>query len=282
MSELDGMLDEAGELLEDTLDKLNCFNADDVKREVLMKQTKTVMCDISLETIHFISKVKNMISELRNENSQLKSKLIVSQQLVIKTQEEVMSCKSEQIEALQNAVKLSVETVETSVKKELQSYSSIVEKSLPKEHAISQETLCDVVKNVVQESDRSRNVILFGLPEEENENTNEKVSELFEEVGYKSKVDVSRIGRQKKDGAIRPVKVTFQNSLAVDHVLFAAKRLKNNEKYKRVFVSPDRSPEQRKVHRELVTEMKELASQNPNRKYFISKGQIQFSDAGVN
>ena len=74
--------------MEDTLDKLSCFN--DVKREVLMQQTKTVMCDISLETIHFISKVKNIISELRNENSQLKSKLIVSQQLKIKTQEEVM------------------------------------------------------------------------------------------------------------------------------------------------------------------------------------------------
>ena len=77
------------------------------------------------------------------------------------------------------------------MKLELQSYSSAVQNNLPecKEQVFSYETLTRVVRNVVEEEDRSRNVVIFGLPEEENEKFNDKVAEVFESIGQKPKTE---------------------------------------------------------------------------------------------
>ncbi len=57
------------------------------------------------------------------------------------------------------------------VKLPLTSYrrSSAVQNFQPKEHLFTPETFKKVVKNVIQEEDRSRNLMLFGLQEESDE-----------------------------------------------------------------------------------------------------------------
>ena len=40
---------------------------------------------------------------------------------------------------------------------------------------------------------------------------------------------------------------------------------------------PDRSPEQRKIHKELVKELKEMAAGEPNKKFFVRAGKIECS-----
>ena len=47
------------------------------------------------------------------------------------------------------------------------------------------ETLKKVVKSVVQEGDRRRNVFIFGLPEKKVENFEERVQEIFHEIRLK-------------------------------------------------------------------------------------------------
>ena len=54
---------------------------------------------------------------------------------------------------------------------------------MPREQCLSSEALTRVVRNVIEEEDRSRNVVIFGLPGEDNENLNEKVVEIFESIG---------------------------------------------------------------------------------------------------
>ena len=84
-----------------------------------------------------------------------------------------------------------VKTVDTSlvdmVKKELQSYSSAVQKTPQNEQVFSSEALTRVVRSVVEEEDRSRNVI-FGLNEEDDEKLNERVAEVFESIGQHRKL----------------------------------------------------------------------------------------------
>ena len=46
-------------------------------------------------------------------------------------------------------------------------------------------TLRKVVKSVVQEEDRSKNVIVFGLQERTGENTELRVEELSQDIGLK-------------------------------------------------------------------------------------------------
>ena len=58
-------------------------------------------------------------------------------------------------------------SVADSVKEEFKSYSSVVSTPQPTAPVICQKALTSVVKSLVEEEDRSRNFLVFGLPEEE-------------------------------------------------------------------------------------------------------------------
>ena len=64
-------------------------------------------------------------------------------------------------------------------------------------------TLKKMVKSVVQEEDRSRNVVIFGLPEQKNENVEARVQEVFQEIGLKPTLQAARVGKIRKDNAKR-------------------------------------------------------------------------------
>ena len=50
--------------------------------------------------------------------------------------------------------------------------------------------------------------------------------------------------------------------------------LKQTEKFKSVFVSPDRTLEQRITHRELVSDLRRKTTEEPGKKHYIKNGQI--------
>ena len=105
--------------------------------------------------------------KLRNNRSALnktKSELVVSQKQVIELQEKLLVCKDEQLTSVQTAVSASVSET---VKAEIKSYSEVVKES--SNPSISSETLKHVVKSAVQEEDRSKHLMVFGLPEQQNE-----------------------------------------------------------------------------------------------------------------
>ena len=51
-------------------------------------------------------------------------------------------------------------------------------------------------------------------------------------------------------------------------------QLKDTEGNKRVFISPDRTVEERISRQELVNELKEKRAADPNKHYFIRKGEV--------
>ena len=229
----------------------------------------------------YVGELMDYVKQLRNAISSAQNSLIESQKQVISVQAELSNCKTELLDTLKDTVKSSVVD---SVKAEFQTYSSIVENSQPKEQVISSETLQSVVKHVVEEEDRSRNVVVFGLTEENESELIDTVGEVFQNIGQKPKlVEACRIGRKSDSSAapIRPVKVKFSSSIVVDHLLANAKNLRSSDKFKTVFVCPDRSPEQRLVHRDLVKEMKERAAKETDKTFFIKAGQIQFRNKTV-
>ena len=84
-----------------------------------------------------------------------------SRGFVIKLQGELLESKSEQLKSVQTAVQT---TVKDTVQAEIRSYSDVVKKT--DSAAFTPETLKKVFKNVVEEEDRSRNLMVFGLEEE--------------------------------------------------------------------------------------------------------------------
>ena len=100
------------------------------------------------------------------------------------------------MEAMKTVVHFSVAG---SVKVDLKSYSSVVRSHGCNEtkEPLSQATLKKIVKDVVQEEDRSKNVIVFRLEEEDNEDFSATVSELLQTMEEKPCMEACRVGMKK-------------------------------------------------------------------------------------
>ena len=214
----------------------------------------------------------NQVKSLKNENDTLKTKLIDCQQNVIGLQGELLASRTDLLETLQATVKTSVGDT---VKAEFVSYSAVVQKNQTCS-LIEPERLNSVVRQVVEDTDRSRSLMVFGLPEEADEKLFEKVSSVFGAIDEKPRFEACRLGKQKSSvqGVARPVKVTLSSTSTAHQILTKAKNLRHSDSYKTVFINPDRSPEQRLKHRELVQQLKTMATNEPNKKYFIKDGMI--------
>ena len=217
----------------------------------------------------YVRKLSEEFRKLKRETEPLKSELICTQKQVISLQSELLSSKSEQILEIKSSVKNSVEE---SVQAGFVSYSSVLQSI---KTAVAPETVKTVVKTVLEEEDRSQSVMIFGLCELPNENLADKVSEVFENIGEKPRFEARRIGKtneNKSNKSVRPVKVTLSNTSIVNQLVSRAKILRQSESHKNVFISRDRSPEERIKLRELVMEMKQRAKDEPNKRHFIKGG----------
>ena len=108
------------------------------------------------------------------------------------------------------------------------------------------------------EEERSKNLMVFGLSEDDEEDLEANIGELFCELGEKPRITaVSGIGKKiSNTKVIRPVKVSFSNSTSAYQLLSQASRLKGIEHRKSVYLSYDRSPEERAARRKIVTDLK--------------------------
>ena len=68
-------------------------------------------------------------------------------------------------------------TVQSTVKQEIRCFSEVL-KSVPEKSALCVKRLKTVVRSAISEDDKSRNVIIHGLKEENYEQLSEKVSSL--------------------------------------------------------------------------------------------------------
>ena len=161
----------------------------------------------------------------------------------------------------------------STVQTEMKSYCDIVKKNCEKS-AVSAEQLKSVVKSVAEEEDRKSNLIVFGLTEEKNEDLMNVVSEVFETVGAKPKViECSRLGGKKHEHR-RPIKVKLSSQDSADLVIRNSRKLKGVDKFKAVFIAPDRSIEERANHRKLVEELKNKIKIEPSKYHFIRDQKI--------
>jgi hypothetical protein len=218
--------------------------------------------------------VLKKVLSLKNENDALKSKLIDSQQKVIGLQGELLASRTDQLETLQATVKTSVEDT---VKAEFISYSAVVQN---KPCVLEPERINTFVRQVVEDTDRSRSIMVFGLLDEANEKLCEKVGEVFGAIKENPRFEACRLGnwKQKKSDETpdtpRPVKVTLNSTSTAHHILAKAKNLRHcGDTYKSVFLCPDRTPEQRHKHRDLLQQLR-TKEKETGKKLFIRNGTI--------
>ncbi len=86
------------------------------------------------------------------------------------------------------------------------------------------------MRDVVSEEDRSKNMVIFGLVDENGEEITEKVSQLFQILGEKPNLEAHRIGLKSKKNP-RPVKVSVSDSNIVLQILRITKNFQDSDQY---------------------------------------------------
>ena len=192
---------------------------------------------------------------------QLKNDKIRDQEQIIQLQNKLIEKKDEEIKV-----------VKDTVVSELKSYSSVVQESCSA--ALAPQKIVSAVKQVSQEVDRSRNIIVFGVDEDQNEKPEQKVLAILDKIEEKPQISgCVRLG-EIKPGVVRPLRFRVRSQDNVYQILRKASTLRNFEDCKKVFLSPDRTVEERVSRKKLVIELREKRGADPNHNYVIRKGEI--------
>ena len=279
--ELEDLLGKCSAWIPKAMEQVGCLAPVDVTSTACKKAMKDTLALLFAESFHFVRFQTEKVKQLKAELSSTKSKLIENQQWVISLQEQLIDCKDKQLEGVETVVKTSVES---NLKEQFKSYSEAAAENVmvcSTDGLADQKTLKKVVKSVVEEEDRSRNVIIFGLPEEKKEIVCERVQDIFEEIGLKPTLQASRVGKTAKENAKRPVKVSLSSASTVYQILSHARKLRHSAKFSKVFVRPDRSEEERASDRLLVQELSQRRKNEPNRLHYIRSGTVCSRDKGA-
>ena len=237
-----------------TMDK---FNSSSITKLTLAKWLESAR-DIMCRQADVIVKMQNTIELLKTDSLEDKA-------AIIKLQSDLIQTKDHQLLSLQSAVKSTVETV---VQKEVKSYSEAVAKNstVPGVPAMTPDSVKRAVQSAISDEDRGKNLIVFGLDEVENENLDSRVGELLQELGEKPRLTASRVGKIV-DGAekCRPVKVVLTSSNIVKQILSKSGMLKRAQRFGKVYLRPDMTPEEREQRKRLFIELKQNITDQPQK-----------------
>ncbi len=257
--------------LEDAMKRLKCDNQDKLSAELFSGLTKPVLSRWIADARDIMCRQREMMENMKDVIGTLKTEALGDKARIIKLQDELLERKEEQLASLQTAVKT---TVQDSVKTEIQTFADVLEKPIAPS-PISPAAFKRVVKDVFEDDDRSKNIMVFGLTEEDGEQLDDRISSVFLELGEKPRSTAVRIGRRPGEATgCRPVKVALDSSTAVRQLLIKAKQLRQVASLKSVYLCPDRRPEERALQRELINELKKKSSEQTDHHHYIKGGKV--------
>ena len=244
------------------------------------KITRQVMADWLQRAVQVMNGQFMVMRDYKAIIDLMKIEAIADKTKVVNAQEKLLELKDEQLNTLTTAVQ---STVQNSVEKEIKQYSQVLT-TKSSGTVVSHGALKSVVKSALKEEDRSKNLVVFGLVEQEKEQLENVVGELLTDLGEKPRVSATRIGVKSNENwsksVCRPVKLTLPNSSAAHQILLKAKIPKDIPKYKSVYICPDRSPEEKAARRALVTKVKEANEKQPRITHFIRNGKVHSVEKG--
>ena len=258
---------DVGSWIENVEKTTNCRKSGDFSVERLMKLNKDILAKLLFEGYRSASSYIGFIDDARTQVENLKSELIESHRSQIKLQQNLLEVQSEQIKSVSTVI-------DTAIENGMKSYSQVVTNSVSKpEPNFTEAKLKKVIQEAVADEDRSKNIMVFGMSEEAEEDVSDKITAVFEEISEKPRFEAARIGREKT-GKVRPIKVSLCSSDAVHQILAKARNLRTSTSHRSVYIEPDRSLEERVKQKELLTEMKRRANEDNSKYYYIRSGRI--------
>ena len=253
--------------------EVSCVNVENVLKigvkDVLAKQLVSVLELVERQHMLIANQRGQITTHLAELNSTKDDIIRLQQQVISATKVERIDIDDQIVEHLSTAVQSSVET---GISK---TYSDVMKSSVVSTSAvIPRDTIKSVAQEIAVEEELSRNIMVFGLTEDDDEQLDEMVTEIFQQLGEKPRAESRRLGKKTSNSAVRPVKVSLSSSNVVQQILSKSRNLRRSDKFKSVFLSPDRTPDERIRHKELVNQLKEKLTLEPQKRHFIKAGQI--------
>ena len=212
----------------------------------------------------------------------LSSSSAVSQEETQRLEEKLLECQQKVIDLSEKVIQLQDQklgSITDTVQKDLKSWSAVVSRNCAA--AVSAPRLqAALQKSTKQEEDEPRklNLMVFGLPEDASEtDPAAEVTLLLEELGEKPPVSAcTRLGA-KTEGSTRPrpIMATLSSRDSLLSILRKARDLRNSPNYNKVYLAPDRSPEERVERKRTLETVKRLRTENPDRQYTLRGGVIE-------
>ena len=268
----------------ETVSKLvNCAKMENVTLDMLKQKrtvTKDILAGIVIQMAAVIEESKTVLKSAVAKSDEQKSELLVNQKALIQTQQELIQCKTDKLDLVQKTVQTEIKT-----------FSEVVKMNSPG-NSMSTEKLKNVVRSAITDGDRPKNFLIFGANEEmtcDDVEMHEKeiVDDMFGLLKLTEKPaieKIQRVGEKKSDSNGRPIKVTLRSAAAVQQVLRKAKTLKTVKIpgysfcYDKLYLSPDRSLDERKSRQKLVQEMKGMIAKDSSKRYFIRNDKVCVAD----
>ena len=206
---------------------------------------------------------------MRQYEKELKShskELIETQRKLVAAQEELLSIQKQLVEKRE----VEITAVQTTAQQEIKSFASVLEKECAT--ALAPKKIQSAI--VAASEDRGCNIIIHGL-EELNEKSDEletRVKCIFTELEEAPVVSsLERLGKQSQTA--RPVKVVLRSREAQKSILSKKSQLRGTE-YDKVYISPDRTLEERTLRKQLVDRLKQMAKEYPDKHYIIRGNEV--------
>ena len=138
-----------------------------------------------------------------------------------------------------------------------------------------------------EKEEKKNNIIMFRVPEAEKSNDEKeaeddikKVKEILAVVHpHIDTVDIqadgiTRLGKNRKDGYTRPIKVKFMEDGAKVKIFRNANKLKGHKDFSRINISNDKTKKELAADRELKNKLDELRKERPDDDLIIYKGKF--------
>ncbi len=245
LDDLDDIIGCKARWVNKVMQKLNVDLEDNLRDRVFNSSsiTKVTLAQWTGEARNIMTRQGRLITKLEDVINLMKTEALADKAAVIRLQSELLKSKESELESVKTAVQ---ETVNSSVQAGIQSYSAAVSSNIPNAAPVfTPDTLKKAVRTAMVEEDRSRNLLVFGFAEQQKENVEQSVSELFLQLGEKPRImAANRLGGTNSDKRSKdctPVKVTLASATSVNQILTRKGRLKQTVQYKSVYVRPDRS-----------------------------------------
>jgi hypothetical protein len=171
---------------------------------------------------------------------------------------------TENMESIVNEIKALRSEMRSIVKEELEPLDRLVTKVCEMEKTVTE---LKTKLNVMEISDRKRNIIVYGYEEKRREtwlDIDTKLEDLRRKIGFAKNIDYDsafRLGKKQMSKS-RPILLKLIRLKDKFEILNAAKKLRGTN----IYIHQDLSPEDRKINAILRTHLKEIKQHNPDAK----------------